>query len=83
MVKENIGDRVLKRLEQELIDNFALPLESANQSVLPEWNSNEAECLLAIRESRCRSLCMLRRMNTGLRDVAYQLRFRQRGISFG
>ena len=46
--------------EPELIDNFALPLGSANQSVLPEWNSNAVERLRAICESRCRSLCMLR-----------------------
>ena len=57
MVKENIGDRVLKRLEQELIDNFALPLESANQSALPEWNSNEAEYLLLAKADAVRVAC--------------------------
>ena len=51
--------------EPELIDYFVSPLGSANQSVPPEWNSNEAERLRAIRESRCRSLCMSRRTNTG------------------
>jgi hypothetical protein len=68
--------------EPELIDNFALPLGSANQSVLPEWNSNAAERLRATCESRCRSLCMLQRMNTGLRDAAHRLRFRQRDSLF-
>ena len=53
--------------EPELIDNFALPLGSENQSALPEWHSNAAERLRATCESRCRSLCMLQRMNTGIR----------------
>lgn len=103
MVKENIGDRALKRVgkgdavwrltarrhsplhnnERRLIDNFAFPLGAANQSVLPEWNSNAVERLRAICESRCRSFCMLRRMNTGLRDAARRPRFRQIGSSFG
>ena len=69
--------------EPELIDNFALPLGSANQSVLPEWNSNAVERLRAICESRCRSLCMLRRMNTELQDAAHRPHFRQRDSSFG
>ena len=51
--------------EPELIDYFVSPLGSANQSVPPEWNSNEAEHLRATCESRCRSLCMSRRTNTG------------------
>ena len=42
--------------EPELIDYFASPRGSANQSVLPEWNSNEAERLRATCESRCRSV---------------------------
>ena len=69
--------------ERRLIDNFAFPLGAANQSVLPEWNSNAVERLRAICESKCRSLCMLRRMNTGLRDAARRPRFRQIGSSFG
>ena len=50
--------------EPELIDYFVSPLGSANQSALPEWNSNEAERLRATCESRYRSLCMSRRTNT-------------------
>ena len=34
--------------ERELIDCFASSPGSANQSVPPEWNSNEAERLRAI-----------------------------------
>ena len=49
--------------EPELIDYFVSPLGSANQSALPEWNSNEAERLRATCESRCRSLCMSQRTN--------------------
>ena len=69
--------------EPELIGYFASPWGSENQSALPEWNSNAAERLRAICESRCRSLCMLRRMNTGLRDADHRPRFRQIGSSFG
>ena len=60
-----------------------LPWGSENQSALPEWNSNAAERLRATCESRCRSLCMLRRMNTELRAAAHRLHFRQRDSSFG
>ena len=46
------------------LTTLLLPWGSANQSVPPEWNSNEAERLRAICESRCRLLCMSRRTNT-------------------
>lgn len=59
-----------------------LPWGSENQSALPEWHSNAAERLRATCESRCRSLCMLRRMNTELRAAAHRLHFRQRDSSF-
>ena len=49
--------------EPELIDYFVSPLGSANQSALPEWNSNEAECLRATCESRCRLFCGLGILN--------------------
>ena len=49
------------------LTTLLLPWGSANQSVPPEWNSNEAERLRATCESRCRLLCMLQRMNTGIR----------------
>ena len=67
--------------EPELIDYF-VSWGSENQSALPEWNSNAAERLRATCESRCRSLCMLRRMNTELRAAAHRLHFRQRDSSF-